>query len=346
MFVLYGGVGCDVMKKIILFIVSCVFSFFVLVPSLSVSAAISPPSQNYRNLFYDKAWPPINNLDDYEYFLIFVYPDSGSYRLLVSHSYFCFDESDSVWEYQGVSYDYHCDLNGNTNGVLRYDSSDGLTYNSSSSSLSFSSSSLINGSVIYYSNFEVCFLRKDGSWEDFAFYQSQGKFLEYYDYYNFTNYSGLNDVEISESSESSSGTSWNFGDLFGGIGGILSSGFRAISDFFSNFWNGLSGALTALFIPSESGMQRIKTQLENKFDFVSSFTTAFAVFNNTEGQSLNYQFTWLDGKQYAIDFSWYAPYRLTIRSLSGSLFYFLGFWKCFKMISSVVRINVDGGDGN
>jgi len=328
------------MRKIILFVFSCIFSFLLFVPSLSVSAALSAPSQNYRNLFYDKTWPPINNFDSYEYFLLFVYPDSGTYRLLVSHSYFCFEEMET---YDGI-YDYRCELNSNTNGVLRYNSSDGITYSSSNSNISFSSSSL--SSVIYYCNFDVVFLRRDGSWEDFAFYQSQGKFLEYYDYYNFTNYSGLNEVEISESSESSSGTSWNFGDLFGGIGGILSSGFRAISDFFSNFWNGLSGALTALFIPSESGMQRIKTQLENKFDFVSSFTTAFAVFNNTEGQSLNYQFTWLDGKQYAIDFSWYAPYRLTIRSLSGSLFYFLGFWKCFKMISSVVRINVDGGDGN
>lgn len=304
----------------------------LIVPALPVSAALSVPPDNYRDLFFDKSYPPIDDFDDYEYFLLILYPDSHSYRLLVSHSYFIFDE---LVPHSGI-YDYVCYLNGNTNGVRRYNSSDGVTYTLSDANLFFSSSNFDN--VIYYCNFEVVFLKQDGYWEDFSFTPDGGKFLEYYDYYNFTNYSGLNTVEISESSESS-GTSWNFGDLFGGIGGILSSGFSAISNFFTNFWNGLSSSLSSLFVPSEQGMQTVRNNFANKLDFVQGFQNAFNVFNNTQGQTLNYEFTWLDGKQYAIDFSWYEDYRLNIRALSSAAFYLFAFIKCFNMISSVFRVD-------
>ena len=315
------------MKRLFLLLIAFLIAFC---PFITVYAAVETPPNDYSLVFRNKVFPSDKLLS---YYWIFYNPDSSNYRLLTSDSpfYFKYDSSQSLFELFSASTFY------------RYNSSDFQSWSVVSSSLLLDSSvcslnNLSTGNFIYYTNADILFYYANGDLiSNFSGYtESDGKFLQYYDYYNDTNYSGLNPHTDS---------GWNFGDLFGGISSVISSGFNSVTNFFTNFWNGLSGALTALFIPSESGMQRIKTQLENKFDFVSSFTTAFAVFNNTEGQSLNYQFTWLDGKQYSIDFSWYAPYRLMIRSLSGALFYFLGFWKCFKMISSVVRINV-GGDGN
>lgn len=299
-------------------------------PCITVYAAVETPSNNYSSVFTGKVFPSDKILD---YYWIFYNPDSDNYRLVTSDSpmFFQYDSSSSLFV-------LHFTSSSSPSGY-RYNSSDGLVYDFSGNYLALASSvcslnNLSTGNFIYYTNSDIPFYLEDGSLiDDFSGYtETDGKFLQYYDYYNNTNFSGLNS------------DGWNFGDLFGGISSVISSGFESVTNFFTDFWNGLSGSLTALFVPSESGMQRLKTQLENKFDFVSSFATAFAVFNNTQGQSLNYQFTWLDGNQYSIDFSWYAPYRLTIRSLSGVLFYFLGFWKCFKMISSVVRINVGGDD--
>lgn len=64
----------------------------------------------------------------------------------------------------------------------------------------------------------------------------------------------------------------------------------------------------------------MQNSFESKFDFIEGFKTAFSVFGNTQGQSLNYEFDFL-GAHYQIDFLWYEPYRLSIRSGVGALFY-------------------------
>ena len=144
------------------------------------------------------------------------------------------------------------------------------------------------------------------------------------------------------------------GNFFNGLGSVLSnfftsflenyqSGLNSIVNFFSDFWNGIS----SLFVPSDEFWDSdpfgiISVAIENKFDFIEGFRTAFEVFNNTKGQTLNYEFDIL-GQHFAINFEWYEAYRLQVRSLFGTLFLVYSALRCFKMISGIFGVQLGEG---
>ena len=152
--------------------------------------------------------------------------------------------------------------------------------------------------------------------------------------------------------------------LLGDIGNYISNGFQTlysnIYDFFSTvlqgfqtslssivqfltgFFNSLGSSLSYLFVPDadywEEGFpSQIRTAFENKFGFLTGFKNAFDVMANQQGQSLNYQFSW-GGRSYQIDFSWYAPFRVSVRELFAVLFTVLAWLRVYKVISSVFGI--------
>lgn len=104
-------------------------------------------------------------------------------------------------------------------------------------------------------------------------------------------------------------------------------------DFFGNFFNNLLG----LFVPPASFWADFKTNLENKFTFLAGFNNALEIIQNTEGQPFIHEFSFL-GYDWKIDLTFYEPYRLSVRALSSALFIALAGLKCFKMISSVFRV--------
>lgn len=105
-------------------------------------------------------------------------------------------------------------------------------------------------------------------------------------------------------------------------------------NFFSGFWDNLVG----LFVPPASFWDDVRVAVENKFTFLAGFNTALEAWQNTQGQPLKSEFTFL-GYTWVIDLSFYEPYRLTVRSLSSALFYALAGLACLEMISSVFRVD-------
>lgn len=105
-----------------------------------------------------------------------------------------------------------------------------------------------------------------------------------------------------------------------------------------------------MFVPSEDywtngPLQQIQNTFENKLGFIEGFKTAFSAMANTQGQTLNYEFEFF-GKTYAIDFSWYEPHRLTIRSAIGSLFYASAFLVAISNILHIFGIETSHRDSN
>ena len=92
-------------------------------------------------------------------------------------------------------------------------------------------------------------------------------------------------------------------------------------------------------------LQRLKNTLSNKFQFIEGFKTAFSVMGNTQGQTLNYEFEFM-GKSYAIDFSWYEPHRLTIRSAIGMLFLAAGALSWLRNILRAIGVIVNNQTGD
>lgn len=308
------------MKKFL----SCLMILFCVLPCLS-AFALDAPEADYSSAFTGKVFPSDKILD---YYWIFYNPDSNNYRLVTSDSpmFFQYDSSSSLFVLYFTS--------SSSSPGFRYNSDDGLVYTSSGNFLALASSvcsldNLSTGSFIYYTNSDIPFYREDGSLiDDFSGYtEADGKFLQYYDYYNNTNYSGLNS------------DGWNFGSLFGDISSLLTSGFQSITEFFSGFWSGLSDSLVSVFVPSDDFFASVSDQLEEKYNFLAAAHDILDMFDNPSSQPLSFSYTWFDGNVYSIDFTWYEPYRLSIRSLSGFLFFLLGFSKCFRMISSVFRVD-------
>ena len=129
-------------------------------------------------------------------------------------------------------------------------------------------------------------------------------------------------------------TSVEFG--FSSVLNFLSS----IVDFISNFWDNLVG----LFIPppdfwNSNIFAPVFVAINNKFNFIQGFQNWLLIFQNTEGQPLFYQFTFM-GQTYHIDFSWYSDYRLTIRACFQAIFYVLASLKCLKLLSSAFHGNL------
>lgn len=113
-----------------------------------------------------------------------------------------------------------------------------------------------------------------------------------------------------------------------------------ITSFFTNFFTNLS----ALFVLpdnyfSSSTFQPIYTAIENKFTFIAGFQNWYQIFQNTQGQTLNYSFSFMN-HSYSIDFSWYEPHRLTIRACFAAVFYVLASLKCLKLLTSCFNINI------
>lgn len=120
------------------------------------------------------------------------------------------------------------------------------------------------------------------------------------------------------------------------------SSFSSIVQFLTGFFSSLGSSLSYLFIPDsdywENGFpSQIRTAFENKFGFITGFKNAFDVMSNQQGQSLNYSFNW-GGRSYDIDFSWYAPFRVSVRELFAVLFTVLAWLRVYKVVSSVFGI--------
>lgn len=134
-------------------------------------------------------------------------------------------------------------------------------------------------------------------------------------------------------------------DLFGWLNKLWES----ITSLGTTIINGITDGLKSLFVPSEdywqeSVFERLQTSIENKFTFVAGFKNAFEIMSNTEGQTLNYEFEFL-GQHYSIDFSWYEPYRITVRSAFSAFFLVVAILRAYKMFSSVFHVGV-GDDGS
>lgn len=139
--------------------------------------------------------------------------------------------------------------------------------------------------------------------------------------------------------------------MFNGIGDSLAqiwdsivNGFNSISDWLSNFWD----SFIHIFIPSDDYLSSLDSKfndfydfLRSKFEFISGFENFFRLISNTEGQPLYFKFYFL-GQPYEIDFSWYEPYRLTIRSSFSALFVVFASIKIWKIVSSMFQINISG----
>lgn len=135
-------------------------------------------------------------------------------------------------------------------------------------------------------------------------------------------------------------------DLFGWLNKLWES----ITSLGTTIINGITDGLKSLFVPSEdywqeSVFERLQTSIENKFTFVAGFKNAFEIMSNTEGQTLNYEFEFL-GQHYSIDFSWYEPHRITVRSAFSAFFLVVAILRAYKMFSSVFHVGVGDYDGS
>lgn len=138
---------------------------------------------------------------------------------------------------------------------------------------------------------------------------------------------------------------------FSDIGNRLSSigtCLEALPSFLSTMWDSFSNTLKSLFIPSENywnegPLQQIKNTFMNKLGFIEGFKTALGAMANTQGQTLNFEFEFMD-HPCQIDFSWYEPHRLTIRSGIGTLFLICGIMSALRTFLHALGVEISKKD--
>lgn len=138
---------------------------------------------------------------------------------------------------------------------------------------------------------------------------------------------------------------------FTGIGDRLSTishSLEALPTFLSTMWDSFTNTLKSLFIPSENywnegPLQQIKNTFMNKLGFIEGFKTAFGAMANTQGQTLNFEFEFMNHPCH-IDFSWYEAHRLTIRSGIGTLFLVCGIMSALRTFLHALGVEISRRD--
>ncbi len=124
----------------------------------------------------------------------------------------------------------------------------------------------------------------------------------------------------------------------------------AVTGFFDNFYSLLQELLVYLFVPEDGYFDAQLELILQKFDFVDSIYDTVQVFvnfietndfgkapvisidlSNATGR-YNYGST-----SYALDMSWYAPYKTSVDIILSAIMWAVFIWNCFKDLPGIIN---------